>query len=890
MRVVAPLLFALLSLGAIGIDYVLQVSDFEQRVEADERRRLTERLGVEQTYLQLMLDAGDAVLPALRQAVATLALRPGVTHAYLVDGRRRVVASMLPQHVGDSLEGALANEPPAIREALKGTLARPALALSAPRPETPLVLRVVDENDALIGQVRLRDDGVLVVRLDLAARIAERRQAGQRELWRQAGLIALFAALVYVLLDVLWLRRAARLTEVVAAMGAGDLRRRAGLRGGDELARIGAEVDRMAQQLQARQGDLQRLSTLINRSPVVAIEWRDQPGLPVAYVSDGVAQWGYQRDDLLSGRIVYADLIHRDDRPNAEQEVRDHIAHGPDEYRHEYRLRAADGRWIWVEDLTWLARDAAGRVNGIYGVLLDVSARHQAEAALWQEKRLLEHAEAHARLGSWELDVASGKWRWSIQMYALLGMDASRDVPSLRACLATLHEDDRERVHEAISELEAGNLPAPLGLVRSAEGRGETKWFAPTVHGENDAGGRLVRVSGTLLDVTELHRGETALRESEARYRELFESNPLPMYIYDIDTLAILAVNGAAVAHYGYDQDEFLAMRVSALSPPEDVAAAIGAMARGAQAGRQDVGVCRHVLKDGGIIEVELVVHALDSPGRRASLVLANDVTERLMAEREVRQLNAELEQRVAQRTAQLEAANKELRAFSYSVSHDLKAPLRGIDGYSQLLYEDYGKQLDEQGRLFLDSVRKGVAQMHELIADMLAYSRMERTELSQRPVCLATLFDAVVASRESELRRGGVELIRRVEDLELHADREGLMLILRNLFDNAIKFSGAVAAPSIEVGARRDGDEVTLWVRDNGVGFDMKYHDRIFEIFQRLQRAEDYAGTGIGLAMVKKAVQRMGGRVWGESRPGEGAAFFVVLPAGGADEGLAGV
>ena len=255
------------------------------------------------------------------------------------------------------------------------------------------------------------------------------------------------------------------------------------------------------------------------------------------------------------------------------------------------------------------------------------------------------------------------------------------------------------------------------------------------------------------------------------------------------------------------------------------------------------------------------------------------DITEAVEAEARLRTINQELEARVAARTRELQVANRELEAFSYSVSHDLKAPLRGIDGYSQLLEEEYGSRLDDDGRLFVQRVRQGVRQMGELINDLLEYSRMERRDMAQAPVALAPLIDGVLQNHRADIERLGVEVTLDVPPLTLALDREGIALVLRNLIGNALKFSAQAQPPRLAIGVKLAPQRRILWVRDNGVGFDMKYHDRIFGIFQRLHRAEQFAGTGVGLALVAKAVQRMGGRVWAESEPSAGATFFLEFP-----------
>ncbi len=264
----------------------------------------------------------------------------------------------------------------------------------------------------------------------------------------------------------------------------------------------------------------------------------------------------------------------------------------------------------------------------------------------------------------------------------------------------------------------------------------------------------------------------------------------------------------------------------------------------------------------------------IDSLARMLASALA-----RRFAWREVRRINAELEERVASRTAALEGVTRALETFAYSVAHDLKAPLRGIDGYSRLLLEDYLDRLDAEGRGFLYNIRDAADRMSQLIDDLLAYSMVDRRPLSTGPVSIRSVVASVVAERRHDLDRDRIDLVESIEFDTVLADVESLQQVVRNYVDNAIKFTRGVAAPRIEIGSEVRQAHRRLWVRDNGIGFDMKYHDRIFEIFQRLHRQEEHPGTGVGLAIVRKAMERMGGTAWAESIPGQGATFFIEIP-----------
>ena len=438
------------------------------------------------------------------------------------------------------------------------------------------------------------------------------------------------------------------------------------------------------------------------------------------------------------------------------------------------------------------------------------------------------------------------------------------------------HPDDLPLVQEIVRELmENPGTPVPV-LWRRRHKNGEWLWLEGVA--TNLLHDPAVRAIVTnYRDVTGRKRAEEAL----LRFRMAMESSLDGIFLMDFETFRYLDVNETGCRMLGYSREELLSMRTIDTNPNIteadqrrrfEEAKALGAdhvmtEFRGRSMRRKDgttfpIEVARRYLRIG---ESEIVVG------------IARDVTEHQRAEEDIRRLNAELEQRVADRTAELHAKNKELETFSYSVSHDLKAPLRGIDGYSRLLMTDYANRLDDDGRSFLTNIRTATAQMQQLIDDLLAYSKLEQRSVQTTRIDMHMLLETILKERAHDLNL--VQLTVQVSSEPVRADREGLSIVLRNLVDNAVKFSRRRDPPVLDIRSRVEGGRHILSVRDNGTGFDMKYHDRIFQIFQRLHRAEDYSGTGVGLAIVHKAMERMGGRVWAESEPGRGAIFHLDLP-----------
>jgi PAS domain S-box-containing protein len=390
--------------------------------------------------------------------------------------------------------------------------------------------------------------------------------------------------------------------------------------------------------------------------------------------------------------------------------------------------------------------------------------------------------------------------------------------------------------------------------------------------------------------ITEEKRTLDALRRSEARFRAMFEGAGVGIALVD-RCGKLQDCNQALERMMGFTREELTTKTFSEITHPEDRKRNLD-VHQDLVSGRRDHYALekRYLRKDGstiwGRLNVSLVRDAEGKPDYSVGMV--EDVTERKRAEEELQRLNAELEQRVLDRTAALDSANQELSAFSYSVSHDLRAPLRHVTGFVNLLEQHAGTSMDDKSRRYAGIISDSARRMGRLIDDLLEFSRTGRAELKKSVFALTPLLEEV--RRECLRDAEGRNIQWKIGDLpEVAGDRSLLRLVFVNLVANALKFTRDRAVAEIEVGMgapERDvKDAVVIFVRDNGVGFDPRYAGKLFGIFQRLHAAEEFDGTGIGLANVKRIVQRHGGGVWAEGAVGQGAAFYVSLPEAGGSE-----
>ena len=529
-----------------------------------------------------------------------------------------------------------------------------------------------------------------------------------------------------------------------------------------------------------------------------------------------VEMLGYTQEELEPSMRTWEQMVHPEDRSMAKQTLDAHLDGRASYYECEYRFRTKSGKWKWMLDRgKVVARDEHGKPLRMAGTHTDITERKQVEA---ERERLL-------------LDLAYRSTQ--LQTAAEVSKSAST-ILALDALMQQAVDLIKDRFSFYYVGIFLVDEEGQSAVLRAGTGEPGRQMLA--------AGHRLAIGEGSMIGYCIAHaRARITLDADEDAIRYKNPYLPLTRSEMALPLLTRGKAIGALTVQSTHD-GAFAAEDISVLQTMADQLAI--------------------AIENAWLYEAS-----------------QQEIAKRRQAEEKVRKLNEELEQRVIERTAQLQAATRELETFAYSVSHDLKAPLRGIDGYSHLLLEDYADKLDDEGRQFLRTIRQATEQMRQLIDDLLSYSRLERRSFTTGAVNPRTLIESIIAERAGDPTNGRVNLVVNVPCTSVVADPAGLAQALRNLIDNAFKFTRDVPEPRVQVGGRETENTCILWVRDNGVGFDMQYHDRIFEIFQRLHRVEEYPGTGVGLAIVRKAMQRMGGRVWAESAPGAGATFYLEIP-----------
>lgn len=576
----------------------------------------------------------------------------------------------------------------------------------------------------------------------------------------------------------------------------------------------------------------------------------------------------------------------------------------------------------------WNVRNTVG-VLGLMGlatfmamtwiVTLRRQLRIQTERVRQNEEHLRFAIEA-AEMGTWEYLPPAGQFYWRDATPEAEATRPPQSGSTLETLFEHVHPLDRTRVRDTIMGARQAGGTFQLEY-RIGSGEGASQWRFMQGHGFCDLTGKVIRMIGVIQDVTHRKRTERALQEREEIYRAMFEKNRAVKLLIDPSTGHLVDANLAAADFYGYALEELKSMKLQDLTPlPE---ARTLQLLQQARSGENDLFHLAQCLHNGSRREVEICAGMLNVGGRSLLFCIILDVSEQVRATEAMRRLNEALESRVQDRTEelqkrvaeveelnsnmislledlkaahleaaqsarqteeanrQLQAINQELEAFSYSVSHDLRAPLRHIAGYVSILGESHSQQLDAEGRRYLNTIENAAKRMGQLIDDLLAFSRIGRAQLSVRHFYLGQMVKEIIRELRPEQENRQVEW--RIHELpRVEGDPSLIRQVLYNLIENALKYSRPRARSVIEVGILPelpDSSERVFFVKDNGVGFDMSYAEKLFGVFQRLHSTSQFEGTGIGLANVRRIILRHGGRSWAEAQPDAGACFFFSLP-----------
>ncbi len=511
----------------------------------------------------------------------------------------------------------------------------------------------------------------------------------------------------------------------------------------------------------------------------------------------------------------------------------------------------------------------------------NITERKQAEELYRAYLQRLTLAAEAAVMGVWEWDVRTHAATWDNRMFEMYGLSKPEPM-TYRRWTELVHPEDMAKAERHLHRVAAGNEQAYFGFRIIRPSDGETRQIRAAASAVLDGQGQVVKVVGVNFDITKHKQAEEAARENEAILRTFFDSPGMMRGIVELVDGDILHVadNAAAAAFFGRTPETMRHQLASQLGMP---AAMIQSWTRHYQESKQQGAPVSFEYSHAADSEIRwwlaTVSYLAAGPsGRERYGYMVLDITAAKRAEEMLQRLNVELEQRVKERTLQFETVNKELEAFTYSVSHDLRAPLRHIQGYTEMLAKETQDRLSAKAQRHLQVIADASEKMSQLVDDLLSFSRMGRTEMHETKVALERLVQETIQDLEMATR--GRAITWNIAPLPaVIGDRSMLKQVFANLLDNAVKYSRPRNPAEIEIGCsdRQDGWG-TFFVRDNGVGFDMKYAHRLFGVFQRLHRADEFEGTGIGLANVRRIVARHGGRVWIEAAVNKGTAVFVTL------------
>ena len=619
---------------------------------------------------------------------------------------------------------------------------------------------------------------------------------------------------------------------------------------------------------QALEQERQRLHNLLEGTSAGTWEWH----LPSGALRCN-ERWAAVLGDTLADLGTLSiqsrtDRLHPDDVAPVKQRLAEHFAGRSPHYEFEPRLRHRDGHWVWLLTRGRVMRwTADGQPEWMFGTVQDITALKQQEQALRKSEDFLDRTGRLAGVGGWELDIASGEITWSAETRRIHGV-ASDYRPALAGAIEFFAPEARPAVEAAVERAMASGEPWDLELpFRPADGR---HIWVRAVGAVESADGRPVRLVGALQDITERKQLERQLIDHERYLSQVMEAAPLGMFVAKASGHCQFT-NAAWQRIAGMDGITSLGFGWQMAIHPQDRAQVVVDWRRAIASGKPVANEHRYQRPDGTVVWVSVNMAPIGDDGgdyAGGAVGTVEDITGRRL-----------LDQTLAEKSAELARSNLDLERFAYVASHDLQEPLRMVTSYGQLLVRRHQAALPPEAQEFLQFMVDGGQRAQALIRDLLSLARIDSQGRPRQTVSLQAVLDDALQQLRLPLQGSGATITHDALPT-VTADLRQMGQLLVNLIGNALKFRGA-AAPAIHLSATREPGAWRISVRDNGLGIEAKFFDRIFVMFQRLHLRSAHEGTGIGLAICKRVVERHGGRIGVESVPGQGCTFWFVLPDG---------
>ncbi|MFQ5645113.1 MAG: PAS domain S-box protein, partial [Thiogranum sp.] len=539
-------------------------------------------------------------------------------------------------------------------------------------------------------------------------------------------------------------------------------------------------------------------------------------------------------------------------------------------------LIARDGNEYQIADSGAPIMDEKGKILGVILVFRNVTEEYRQQEALCKTRHNLTEAQQLAHIGNWELDLVKDTLEWSDEIFRIFEIDPEQFQPSYEGFLNAIHPDDRDRVNQAYTDSLENKAPYNI-THRLLMKDGRIKYVHEFCSTHFDDHGQPLRSIGLVQDITERKKIEDERFKSACEWTQAMDSISDAIYLIDLDDRVIRA-NKTFYQLTGLKPEQVIGHDINQLMHPEGEPAPCPVCQ--ARKAREDALIVMEASHPDNPVQrpIEIMLRVVrDTHEDPVSILMRiRDLTRQREIENRLRQQQEYLEVEVEKRTAELTQVNKELEAFSYSISHDLRAPLRAINGFATALCEDYAEKFDDTANDYLARISAGANRMATLIDDLLMLSRINRQEINKSPCNLSHMAHNIRLQLEEQHPRDNLQW-KIQEQLSVKGDLNLIHVALENMFSNALKYSSKKDHALIEFGCEQQEGKTVFYIRDNGAGFDMQYSNKLFGAFQRLHGRE-FEGTGIGLATVQRIIHQHGGKIWAEAEVDRGATFYFTL------------